>query len=165
MLHARKNATYMRNFVFGVEDSLASTAGLLAGVVAAGIVGETVIVAGVILIFVEAFSMGIGSLLSDNAAREYVRGQESSYDSSAIGAMVMFASYLVAGFIPLAPYVWLSVRSAFPLSIALSLLTLFLLGAIGARLSGTRILRNAIRMLLIGGIAVMVGVIVGLFVQ
>lgn len=59
-------ALYVRTFVFGVEDSLVSTVGLLSGLAIAGAARGTIILSGVTLIFVEAFSMGIGSLLSEH---------------------------------------------------------------------------------------------------
>ena len=49
-------ALYIRNFVFGVEDSLASTVGLLSGIATAGVNASTIVVTGAVLIFVEAFS-------------------------------------------------------------------------------------------------------------
>ncbi|PIR46723.1 MAG: hypothetical protein COV07_02555 [Candidatus Vogelbacteria bacterium CG10_big_fil_rev_8_21_14_0_10_45_14] len=165
MVKRKQGASYIRNFVFGVEDSLASTAGLLAGVASAGVEGKVIVISGVVLIFVEAFSMGVGSLISENAALEYEKRKESSYRKSALGALIMFLSYILAGFIPLFPYIVFSHDVAFVLSISLSLLTLFVLGAVAARLSGTGILRNALSVLSIGGIAVIVGVLVGFVVK
>jgi hypothetical protein len=52
---------YTRNFIFGSEDSLVSTVGLLAGIVSAGIERKEIIISGIVLICVEAFSMSIGS--------------------------------------------------------------------------------------------------------
>ena len=56
-------AGYLRAFVFGVEDSLASTVGLLSGIAIAGAGRETILMTGIVLIFVEAFSMAIGDFL------------------------------------------------------------------------------------------------------
>jgi VIT1/CCC1 family predicted Fe2+/Mn2+ transporter len=50
---------YLRNFIFGVEDSLVSTVGLLSGVAVAGVASRTILLTGVVLIFVEAFSMAV----------------------------------------------------------------------------------------------------------
>ena len=74
---------------------------------------------------------------------------------------VMFVSYFVAGFIPLLPYIFFPLNSAFWYSIGFSLLALFLLGVFSARLSKINFVKGGARMLIIGGIAIAVGVLVG----
>ena len=66
------SASYIRNFVFGVEDSLVSTVGLLSGVAIAGVEQKYIFITGLILIFVEAFSMAVGSFLSEESAEKYI---------------------------------------------------------------------------------------------
>lgn len=154
-------ASYLRNFVFGVEDSLVSTVGLLSGIAIAGIETKEIILTGLVLIFVEAFSMGSGSFLSEYSAEEFIEKKETSPSSSFLNALIMFISYFISGFIPLAPYLFTPPSSAFFLSIALSLATLFLLGIFGAFVSKTNFLKNGLRMLIIGGIAIAVGIAAG----
>lgn len=152
---------YFRNFIFGVEDSLVSTVGLLSGVVIAGMTSREVFVTGVILIFVEAISMAAGSFLSESSAEELATGSEKTSRKSYFASFVMFISYFISGFIPLAPYLFLPSDTALLVSIGASLAALFVLGVIGAVLTRTRILTNALRMLVIGGIAIGAGVLVG----
>ena len=45
-------ALYTRSFIFGVEDSLVSTTGLLAGIATAGVPPATIFLSSVFLIFV-----------------------------------------------------------------------------------------------------------------
>lgn len=161
-----RNPTYFRNFVFGVEDSLVSTVGLLSGVAITNTPGSTILLIGVVLIFVEAFSMGVGSFLSESSAEEYAREQDGRIDQrSALGGVVMFFSYLVAGLVPLWPYALLAPGVAFGTSITSSIVALFLLGLISARVSGTHLLRGAVRMAILGGAAIVVGVVVGMFMK
>ena len=42
----RKKAFFIRNFIFGVEDSLVSTVGLLSGVVVGGVSKDAVVLVG-----------------------------------------------------------------------------------------------------------------------
>jgi VIT1/CCC1 family predicted Fe2+/Mn2+ transporter len=156
---------FFRNFVFGVEDSLVSTVGLLSGVAAAGEERHTIIVAGVVLIFVEAFSMGVGSLLSDNSVRELTSGKEEPLARSYGSSLVMFVSYFITGFIPLAPYVFLSNSVAFYTSIACSLLALFALGFTAGKFAKISPLREGIQMMLLGGAAISLGVVVGTIIN
>lgn len=152
---------YFRNFIFGVEDSLVSTVGLVAGIAAAGVAQTTILTTGAVLIFVEAFSMGVGSFLSETSAQEYIERSEDD-PKSARAAAIMFGSYFVAGFIPLGPYVFLAVNAAFWTSIALSIVSLFLLGIASAKMSHISMLKMGLRMSLLGGLAIVIGVSVGM---
>lgn len=153
--------TYLKNFIFGVEDSLVSTVGLLSGVTAASATRETIITTGLVLIVVEGVSMGIGSLLSQESTDEIV-GHTSSDGLALKGALTMFASYIIAGFIPLSPYFLLPREIAMPVSVAVSLFGLFCLGlGTAAYFKRPNLMRRALRMLLLGGLAVMMGVVVG----
>lgn len=157
-----RGATYLRNFIFGVEDSLVSTVGLLSGVAIAGMPRESIFLTGVVLVFVEAFSMAAGSFLSETSAEEYAHNGSAKGTRSARAGAVMFASYFVAGFIPLFPYVAWERAAAFPLSILFSILALVLLGAVSGRMTGARVTKSALRMGIVGGIAIAVGAAVGL---
>ena len=162
--HASVRATYYRNFIFGVEDSLVSTVGLLSGVAIAGVERETILLTGIVLIFVEAFSMAAGSFLSEASAQEFSEQRAMPHGASALAGSVMFISYFVAGFIPLFPYLVVPEPvNALYSSIAASLLALGVLGSIGGVFSKTSVWRSALRMLVVGGIAIAIGVAVGIY--
>jgi VIT1/CCC1 family predicted Fe2+/Mn2+ transporter len=162
-LFSRVTPLYIRNFIFGVEDSLVSTVGLLSGIAVAGVERRTILLSGVVLICVEALSMAAGSFLSEHSVEEYAAGGEVSHRRPAGGAAIMFVSYFVSGLIPLAPYIFLSIDFAFLVSIALSLVALFLLGAFGARIFRLSAMQRGFEMLLVGGMVIVVGVFVGRF--
>lgn len=155
------SASYLRNFIFGVEDSLVSTVGLLSGVAIAGTEPRPLIITGTILIFVEAFSMAVGSFLSEHSAEGYLQQAEAPFRHPLINGGIMFVSYMVSGFIPLFPYLVWSPAVALSASIGFSLVALFLLGVISAKLSKIGFLKSGLRMLFIGGIAIGIGVLVG----
>ncbi|PIR89127.1 MAG: hypothetical protein COU07_02765 [Candidatus Harrisonbacteria bacterium CG10_big_fil_rev_8_21_14_0_10_40_38] len=159
------SASYLRNFIFGVEDSLVSTVGLLSGIAIAEVPRQTIVLTGIVLIFVEAFSMAVGSFLSEHSAEDFLRKSEGSTNSPRIGGVIMFFSYFIAGFIPLSPYFFFETKFAFGMSIAFSLISLFLLGFVSARFSHSNIWRSGFRMLLLGGVAIFVGTIVGQLVN
>ena len=156
---------FIRNFTFGVEDSLVSTVSLLSGIAVIGTWPKIVFTTGVILIFVESFSMAVGSFLSEYSVKEYETKSEAPMRGPITNGTIMFFSYFVAGFIPLFPYIIFSAHSAIWISITLSLLTLFLLGAANAKLSKINILKNGLRMLLVGGITILVGIAIGQLIQ
>ncbi len=96
---------YIKNFIFGVEDSLVSTVGLLSGVAAAGLPKKDIFVAGVVLIFVEAFSMGVGSYLSEDFTDD-IKSRKYRRSATLFASLIMFISYFTAGIVPLFPYLF-----------------------------------------------------------
>jgi VIT1/CCC1 family predicted Fe2+/Mn2+ transporter len=108
-----ENVLYLRNFIFGVDDSLVSTVGLLSGVASAGVPKSTVFLTGMVLIFVEAFSMATGSFLSEHSAEELERRSGVTIAGALIASVIMFLSYFLSGFIPLFPYLIFEKAEAF----------------------------------------------------
>ncbi len=153
---------YVRNFIFGAEDSLVSTVGLLVGITSAGITQSEIIISGIVLICVEAFSMSVGSFLSERTTEESFANYDHRKSNSLWAAVIMFASYLVCGLIPLLPYLIIPLHQAFWWSIVLSLLALLILGIISAKILKTKILKSGLRMMLVGGLAIALGVMVGM---
>ncbi|MFA5751202.1 MAG: VIT1/CCC1 transporter family protein [Candidatus Paceibacterota bacterium] len=161
----KHHISYFRNFIFGVEDSLVSTVGLLSGIAIANIPRQEIFLTGVVLIFVEAFSMGAGSYLSEYSAKRYERDDNTSDDHSFFSGVIMFFSYFFSGFIPLFPYLIWEIDTALPISVFLSIFFLFILGVIGAKISNISIIRNGLRIAVIGGIAIMIGLSAGLILS
>lgn len=152
---------FLRNFIFGVEDSLVSTVGFVSGIAAASVAHETILLSGIVLIFVEAFSMGVGSALSEESVQEARQHRSVRWARAFSGGMIMFFSYLGAGFLVLSPYLLSEPAIARSQSIALSLVLLFLLGVISAKIARLPVFRRALRMLVIGGLAILLGALVG----
>ena len=152
---------YLRNFVFGVEDSLVSTVGLITGIAVAGVTRQTIFMTGMVLVFVESFSMAVGSFLSEYSVEELETRKEVPVGKPLLGSTVMFFSYFFAGLIPIIPYVlpinfWLT-----RLSILLTLGSLFLLGVASGRFLNIHPIRQGTRMIIMGGAAIFVGVVIG----
>ncbi len=156
-------ASYIRSFTFGVEDSLVSTVGLLAGLDAGGASRGVILGTGVIYLFVEAFSMAVGSFLSEHSGAEYLAEGGGAVRRSFKDGAIMFVSFAVAGFIPLFPYLLAVQSTGLIVSVALSLATLFVLGIVNARFTKTGLFKKGLEMLLLGGVAVAVGVAIGYF--
>ena len=137
MFNRFTSVLYFRNFIFGVEDSLVSTVGLLSGVAVAGVPKTTILLTGIILLLVEGLSMAVGSFLTESSVEEYTHQIERPTRKNVISGIVMFFSYFFSGFIPLFPYIVWPVGFALNCSVVLSVVALFMLGVIGAKISGT----------------------------
>lgn len=164
MAKIKKSGVILRNFIFGVEDSLVSTVGLLSGVAVTGATKEVIFLTGAILILVEALSMAVGSFLSEESAEEYNRVPVSRRNTVS-GSLTMFVSYIVSGFIPLFPYLIFPTDIALVVSIVFSLIALFLLGIISAHMGRKRYIKKAFEMVFLGGITIIAGVLVGNFIN
>lgn len=156
---------YTRNFIFGSEDSLVSTVGLLAGIVSAGVGRKEIIISGIVLICVEAFSMSVGSFLSEKATEESSSNNTEEDNNPIVASIIMFASYLICGLIPLLPYFLFDTKQAFWWSVIASIISLFALGLISAKILKIKVWRSTLRMTIIGGMAIGLGVIVGLIIK
>jgi VIT1/CCC1 family predicted Fe2+/Mn2+ transporter len=154
-------SSYIRNFTFGVEDSLASTVGLLSGIASADVKSSTIILTGLVLIFTEALSMGVGSFLTEESVEEYEHHRDLPLSRTLPSAFIMFFSYLIAGLVPIFPYAILPLPYSLYLSIAMAIMGLILLGAFNAKVSHTNLKTSVIRMFILGGSVAVAGVIVG----
>lgn len=147
------NSDQFRNFIFGAEDSLVSTLGILFGIASAGEFNQhQIFLAGIIAIVVEATSMGAGSFLSESSAME-IDGDTKL--SPLTDGIIMFFSYFLSGFIPLTPYLLLEVGSAKYVSILFTLLALFILGYLPAKSP-----KSGLKMALVAGTAAGIGFLV-----
>jgi len=155
-----KQEGFLRNFVFGIEDSLVSTLGVVSGIAIVDVESSIILLTGVVLVFVEAFSMGVGSFLSEESVQELRTRKHAPLTASVAGAVVMFVSYVAAGALVLIPYVILVPARALPWSVALSLFALFLLGAFSARLARVSLFSHGLRMMVVGGVAIALGMFV-----
>ncbi len=158
----KTSALYLRTVVFGVNDSLVSTVGFLAGISVAGVPRATIILTGVIYALVEAFSMAMGDFLSEESAEEYESKSDVNDRPSVLAGIFMFLSSVLAALIPLMPYLLFSGVTALFVSAAASITGLFIVGMLSARFSRLPVVWRGARMALLGGAAILMGVAAGL---
>jgi len=162
---------YIRNVVFGVEDSLVSTVGLLSGIDIGHVPNSTILFTGIVFIAVEAFSMAVGSFLSEESVQEYEVKENSAAKTSkialtsTIGGVIMFISFVVAGFIPLVPYLISSGSTSLVTSIIISLVALGILGYTSAKVTKAAPWKRTFRMIILGGSAIAIGALVSMFMK
>lgn len=147
------NSDQFRNFVFGAEDSLVSTLGILFGIASAGEFSRhQIFLAGIIAVVVEATSMGAGSFLSESSAMEL---DGRTRHNPITDGIIMFCSYFLSGFIPLTPYLLLDIDPAKYVSIGATLSALFVLGYLPAKNT-----KSGLKMTMVAGAAASIGFLV-----
>ncbi len=150
---------YFQSAMFGFNDALVSTTGVIVGVAAGTGQKEVVILAGTVTILVEALSMGAGQYLSSRSAHQLEKTE--SFRRPLIGGIIMFIAYLLAGLVPLLSVIIFPITYAAYVAIAASLTCLIMLGYVKGKIVGTSPLRSALEVFVIGGLATLIGLIAG----
>lgn len=154
---------YLRSSLFGFEDALVSTTGMVVGISIGTSNLRFILLAAFVTISVEAVSMAAGEFLSDEAVHELDRKQRK--DNILIAAGVMFLSYVLGGLIPVIPVIFLPHLQGIIGSITAAFIGLFILGFVKGKIVNINRIRSAFEMLIIGGVAAIIGIIVGLVLK
>ncbi len=151
--------------IFGLEDGLVSTLGVVTGVVSGTEDRKVVVLSGFILILVEALSMAAGTFLSNQAERdqEKLKHKRDNHISPIFGAAVMGVAYMMAGAVPLAPYLFFPLSIGLYYSVGLTVITLFAAGWFKGVATKTPPLRCATQMVVVSLSAALLGYLVGVW--
>ncbi len=155
------NKEYLRSTLFGIEDSLVSTTGLIAGLSVGSGSKSVVTLAGIVAIIVEAVSMGASEYISTDAMEEMDKLKRHSEKPAIVSGFLMMTSYILAGLVPLLPIIFFDQDKALTVSIVLALIGLAILGYVKGKLVKTSPLKSALKILFVGGLATFVGVVAG----
>jgi VIT1/CCC1 family predicted Fe2+/Mn2+ transporter len=155
---------YVKSAMFGLNDALVSTTGVIAGVSFGTSQKQVVVLAGVVTILVEALSMGVGEYMSAHTADQL--DKPSVNRKSAIkSGVVMWASYTLGGLVPLITIILSPIQTGRYLAIAAALAGLFALGYYKAKFVGVNPIKSALEVFLLGGATTLIGVIAGVVLK
>ena len=157
---------YLSDFIYGANDGIITTFAVVSGVMGAALEPRIVVILGLANLLADGFSMGASNFLSirsDEAARQ-ADGRESVEPFPFRHAVVTFLAFVVVGFVPLLSYVTHIGPSAFTIAVALTLATLFAVGAARATVTNRGWLVSGLEMLIIGALAAAVSYGVGALV-
>ena len=150
---------YIRDVIYGANDGIITTFAVVAGVTGGTLAPVTVLVLGVANLLADGLSMGVGNYLgirSDERVREAQRLPEQEAFPIRHG-LATFLAFVVAGAVPLLPYVFSGMTTNFfAASTVLSLAVLFAIGAARARVGTGSWWANGLEML---GLGVIVGAV------
>jgi VIT1/CCC1 family predicted Fe2+/Mn2+ transporter len=123
---------YIRDLVYGASDGLVTTFAVVSGVAGGALSHTAVLVVGVANLAADGLSMGVGNFLAIRAherAREADQlPEEEAYPVK--HGVATFAAFVAAGSVPLIPYVVAPMAvHALAWSVALTLVTMFGVGA------------------------------------
>lgn len=155
---------YLRSIIFGFQDALVSTTGVIVGVATGTGSQDIVILAGIVTILVESLSMGVGQYMSEKAVHQLDKTGKHT-DNLYIGGFMMTLAYFLGGLVPLTPMLFFDVTTAIAITILASLTGLFILGYLKAKIVEVNPLKSAVEILILGGITTAIGIVVGNYLR
>jgi VIT1/CCC1 family predicted Fe2+/Mn2+ transporter len=161
---------YLRDLVYGAIDGIVTTFAVVAGVAGGALSTRAVLVVGAANLIADGLSMGVGNYLgirSQESARA-AQGLPEEEASPARHGIATFLAFVVAGAIPLFPYLVRAADSA-RLSTFLTLAALFGLGSLRSLVTVDRWWAAGLEMLglgaLVAGAAYASGAVVNAILQ
>jgi len=157
---------YVRDLVYGANDGIVTTFAVVAGVAGGALSGRAVLIVGAANLFADGLSMGVGNYLgirSQESARA-AQGLPEEEASPSRHALATFIAFVLAGAIPLLPYVVTPVEGL-RLSTVSTAAALFGVGALRSLVTIDRWWRAGLEMLglgvLVAAAAYVSGAVVG----
>ena len=156
---------YLRDLIYGANDGIITTFAVVAGVTGASLSTTVILILGVSNLLADGFSMAASNFLSmrsDADVRED-EGEARDMDESPFkNGLATFLAFVACGSVPLVAYVIpMSGDIRFPLTVVLTLLTLFAVGASRSFVTRRSWLRNGLEMLAVGALAAVVAFVLG----
>lgn len=145
--------------MFGFNDALVSTTGVIVGVSTGTSNKQVVVLAGVVTILVEALSMGSGQYISSRSAHQLAKSE--AFRVPIISGVIMFCAYFLAGLVPLLSVVVFPMEYSRYIAILAALLCLLALGYSKGKLVNVSPVRSALEVFVIGSIATIIGLVAG----
>lgn len=158
MFHIHED--YLRSGLFGIQDGLVSTTGVVVGI-SIGVEQKAIIIlASLVAVTVEASSMAAGQYSSEKAVHQMDKTGKHT-DSLIVGALIMFFGYLLGGIVPIIPTILFNQPEARIIAIIAAFIGLFILGYFKGHIMEHKPLKSAIELFIIGAIATAIGLLVG----
>ncbi|MEX0896073.1 MAG: VIT1/CCC1 transporter family protein [Patescibacteria group bacterium] len=166
------SAKKVKAMVLGANDGIITTFAVVAGAVGAGLSARVIIILGIASMVADAMSMAVGDYLGERSAERLKKsGTMSPKIRSMETSVITFVSFMLAGSLPLLPYViqltgnQVSATWQFPLSVLATGCALFLVGSLRVLVTPGNWLKYGFEMLSIGAIAAFVAYFLGAFVE
>lgn len=155
---------YLRSLMFGLQDGLVSTTGVVVGISVGTNNKPIIVLAALVAVMVEATSMAAGQYSSEKAVHQLDKTGKHT-DSLILGAFIMFIAYLIGGMFSIVPTLFFGQPEAQLIAVLSAFAGLFLVGYIKGQLVEHHPLRSAVELFIIGAVATVIGLAVGLYLK
>ena len=146
---------YVRELIYGANDGIITTFAVVAGVAGGGLSLPVVLIIGAANLLADGLSMAVGNYLSITSHESVLEAQKLPEEEASPfrHAGVTFVAFVIAGSVPLVPYMlppWPIDR--FASSVALTLFAMFAVGASRALIANVRWWKAGLEMLGLGAV-------------
>lgn len=158
---------YVREIIYGSNDGVITTFAVVAGVAGGSLPVSVVLICGAANLLADGLSMAVGNYLSIRSHESVLEAQGLPEEeaSPARHGLATFAAFVTAGVVPLLPYLMPGLGGErFAWSIAVTLLSLFTVGALRSLIAAVRWWSAGLEMLGLGGVVALVAYWSGAFV-
>jgi len=146
---------YVRELIYGANDGIITTFAVVAGVAGGGLSLRVVLIIGAANLFADGLSMAVGNYLSIRSHESVLETQELPEEEASPfrHAGATFLAFVVAGVVPLVPYM-IPVLPFDRLlsSVVLTFLAMFVVGASRALIAKVRWWKAGLEMLALGAV-------------
>jgi VIT1/CCC1 family predicted Fe2+/Mn2+ transporter len=139
------------DIVYGANDGLITTFAVVSGVVGGSLPSQVVLILGFANLLADGVSMGASNFLSKRSQAEGARSL--SRRQAARHGFITFVSFVVIGAVPLFAYIVAPLDLRFPIATAVTMTTLFAVGAFRSAVTKVSWWRSGLEMLLVGAAA------------
>lgn len=160
----RRVEKYIGDLVYGANDGIITTFAIVAGVAGAKLAPDIVVILGIANLLADGFSMASSNYLARKSEKEYLHRLgtvEENKKNPIKNAVATFVAFVLAGSVPLIPYVFGVKENVFGFAVLATSLALFTVGSLRANITGINWLRAGTEMLLIGALAAFVAYFIG----
>jgi vacuolar iron transporter family protein len=158
-------AHHIGDLVFGANDGIITTFAVVSGVTGAALDPRVALVLGVANLVADGFAMGAGNYLGTRSEQDYQQNQGTPVREGRLHAVghgaAIFGAFVIAGSVPLVPFLLLSGDWLFPASCAATGVALFVVGSLRTLVTRARWLVSGLEMLAVGAVAAAVAYGIG----
>ena len=150
---------YVRELIYGANDGIITTFAVVAGVAGGGLSLRAVLIVGAANLFADGLSMGVGNYLAIRAYESVLESRDLPQEEAfpLRHGFATFIAFVTAGCAPLVPYMIAPLSfDRFASSISLTMLALFVVGALRSMISNVKWWRAGLEMLALGMVVAVV---------
>jgi VIT1/CCC1 family predicted Fe2+/Mn2+ transporter len=156
---------HIGDLVFGANDGIVTTFAIVTGVEGAELSTRVAIILGIANLFADGIAMGIGNYLGQRSEQDFQEfagygTRESRLHAVGHGAAI-FASFVVAGSVPLLPLFFVPKNQAFLWSCIGTAVALFVVGTLRTLVTRAHAWRSGMEMLFNGSLAAGAAYLIG----
>jgi len=160
-----REGTYIGDFVYGANDGIVTTFAVVAAATGALFSPGIIIILGLANLVADGFSMGASNILAIRTENE-LQKKGNEFIAPLQHGLVTFGAFLIAGVVPLMPYVLgIFETKQFLVSSLLAGLAFFSIGAARTLITKGSFLKAGLEMLFVGGVAAFVAYGIGWWVR